>query len=72
MAKASGGKLTDESMSTQFGVVVGTLEYMSPEQAGFSGVDIDTGANADKADASARNAELKTGPGSHFSGGAMH
>jgi serine/threonine protein kinase len=45
VAKATYGKLTDETMSTGFGAVVGTLEYMAPEQAGFAGADIDTRAD---------------------------
>jgi serine/threonine protein kinase/Flp pilus assembly protein TadD len=45
VAKATAGKLTDESLSTQLGAVVGTLEYMSPEQTGFVGEDIDTRAD---------------------------
>ncbi len=45
VAKATAGKLIDQSMSTGFGAIVGTLEYMAPEQAGFSSVDIDTRAD---------------------------
>ena len=45
VAKATGGNLTDDYLTTQFGAIIGTLEYMSPEQAGYSGGDIDTRAD---------------------------
>src|SRR5262249_37522972 len=42
VAKAMGQKLTEETLFTQFGQVVGTLEYMSPEQAELNQLDVDT------------------------------
>jgi len=42
VAKATGQKLTDKTLFTDFGAVVGTLEYMSPEQAELNQLDIDT------------------------------
>ncbi len=35
-------RLTDKTMFTEFGRVVGTLQYMSPEQAEMNQLDIDT------------------------------
>jgi serine/threonine protein kinase/Flp pilus assembly protein TadD len=42
VAKATGPRLTERTMFTEFGQVVGTLEYMSPEQAKLNALDIDT------------------------------
>lgn len=42
VAKAMGQKLTERTLFTGFGGIVGTLEYMSPEQAQFNALDIDT------------------------------
>src|SRR5947208_12818283 len=42
IAKATGQKLTERTLFTEIGQVVGTLEYMSPEQAELNQLDIDT------------------------------
>src|SRR5262249_37429885 len=42
IAKAIGQRLTERTLLTGFGGILGTLEYMSPEQAEFNALDIDT------------------------------
>ncbi|HQR44085.1 MAG TPA: serine/threonine-protein kinase, partial [Gemmatales bacterium] len=42
VAKATEQKLTERTLFTNFGTMVGTLEYMSPEQVEMSALGVDT------------------------------
>jgi serine/threonine protein kinase len=42
VAKATNQQLTEKTLFTQLGQIVGTLEYMSPEQAKRNQLDVDT------------------------------
>ncbi len=45
VAKAISHKLTEKTIFTELGQVVGTVEYMAPEQAELNNLDIDTRAD---------------------------
>jgi serine/threonine protein kinase len=42
VAKATAQRLTERTMFTEYGQLIGTFEYMSPEQASFNQLDVDT------------------------------
>lgn len=42
VAKATGQQIAEDTLHTGFGAVVGTVEYMSPEQSSFNQLDVDT------------------------------
>jgi len=42
IAKATNQRLTEKTLFTRYAQIIGTPEYMSPEQAQMSGLDVDT------------------------------
>src|SRR5438874_9567362 len=42
VAKSTEQRLTEKTLFTQYGTMVGTFEYMSPEQAEMSALGVDT------------------------------
>src|SRR5512134_1325026 len=42
VSKAISHQLTEKTLFTAYGQIIGTPMYMSPEQAQFSGLDVDT------------------------------
>ena len=45
VAKATGQRLIERTMFTELGQIVGTMEYMAPEQAELNNLDVDTRAD---------------------------
>jgi serine/threonine protein kinase len=45
IAKATSAELTEHSMRTEFDQIIGTPEYMAPEQTSFGALDVDTRAD---------------------------